>query len=161
MIVPAKLNQETAKILAKIDKACFKKDAWTKKEWLSYFSANLEVFFMYEDEKLIGASVWELNNSLSTAYLVSIEIYPKFQKMGHGAKLLNHRIEEFNLIGKTVLFAHSRKKNGASHKLLESAGFFINSYVPDYYFDEDGIEWKWVPGDYVDHRDYYSCFDNN
>jgi len=142
MISSPLLNEKTAKTLAKLDKVCFLKDAWSKKDWLSYFSDTIEVYFMSENNKIIGYIVWDINRISGIAYLASIAILSKYQGKGNAKKLLTYNIEDLTKMGITTLFAHTRMTNYPSQKLLKSFGFSINSYASGYYYDEDGIEWK-------------------
>jgi ribosomal protein S18 acetylase RimI-like enzyme len=141
-----KPSKERAKALARLDKICFKNEAWTMKDWLTYSTENFQTIFIEDDETLVAALAWGWFPVAKTGYLYSFAVHPSYRKQGFGRNLLETFIWQADHGHQLdALFAHTRVSNESSQKLLKSLNFQPNSFVSFYYDDEDAIEWKRQP----------------
>ena len=83
-------------------------------------SENVYFYKVYESEKLIGAIHLEKNEHL---LYMDILIFPKFQRMGFGTKVLKDILNDTFRLGYDRIEVSIDNSNLASVKLFENAGF--------------------------------------
>ena len=83
-------------------------------------SKNVYFYKVYESEKLIGAIHLEKNEHL---LYMDILIFPKFQRMGFGTKVLKDVLNDTFGLGYDRIEVSIDNSNLASVKLFENAGF--------------------------------------
>ena len=87
-------------------------------------SKNVYFYKVYESEKLIGAIHLEKNEHL---LYMDILIFPKFQRMGFGTKVLKDILNDTLGLGYDRIEVSIDNSNLASVKLFENAGFSLVS----------------------------------
>ena len=138
-----KITPEIAKILAKIDKVCFTTEAWTAKKWINNTNENTQTIIIYGiRDNIKAALVWGSTSTARVGYLYSFAVLPEFRKRGIGKHIIECFIQQNRIHGNKTMFTHTRVSDTISQHLLNEFKFEPNSYITNYYGNEDGIELK-------------------
>lgn len=132
--------------LSNLDKKCFSKDFYSKKQWLEVFKRKIKIFGCWNEngKNLICycALFYEQHPDIATGYFLGNAVSPEYRNLGLGSRLIEIRLSISKELGLKVLFAQTRLTNSASAHILKKYGFEIESYNTGYYYDEDGLMWK-------------------
>jgi ribosomal protein S18 acetylase RimI-like enzyme len=145
-IIELEQDLKLAAALSKIDKKCFDKDYYSKKQWIEVFKRKLKIFGCWDNKgkDLICycAISYEEHPDIAVGYFLSNAVLKEYQNLGLGSRLIETRLSSARELGLRVLFAQTRLTNSASAHILKKYGFEIESYDTGYYYDEDGLSWK-------------------
>jgi ribosomal-protein-alanine N-acetyltransferase len=130
----AAYKSDMALALFNLDQSFFP-TPWALSSWQNLFGEGAEknLFVVYEEETLIGFSLFDVASADSFAHLLKILINPEYRGKGTSKLLLADAVEFLKCEGITHFFLEVEAENYAAQKLYLSQGFIVIHRKKDFY----------------------------
>lgn len=130
----AAYTSDMALALFDLDKNFFP-TPWTEEAWINLFEegADKNLFVFYENEMIIGFSLFDLSRADSFAHLLKILVRPEYRGKGHSKALLQGVISFLKKEGFQHFFLEVEAENYAAQKLYLSQSFKVIHQKKDFY----------------------------
>lgn len=122
--------------LYKIEKECFSNEAFSKQQ-IAYFlkTSNAVSLVAQVDGKTAGfiTGLIEQHGKSRIAHIYTVDVVPKYRRIGVGLKLLEEIEKDFTEKGAEACFLEVRFNNLAARKLYQKHGYIEIGKLNNYY----------------------------
>lgn len=98
-----------------------------------YFDITGNLFFVAENEQIIGYGIGAISYGTSEGWIVSLGVSSTARQMGVGEKLAVKLIDELLRAGAEVILLTVEQQNTGARRLYEKLGFIEREFAANYY----------------------------
>jgi len=101
--------------------------SFTKSQFLTLLRKNRSCCYVAEINKKLVGTVFGMHDGALYGYIYKIAIIKDYRRFRIATRLLKELIDQFRKQGIQVIFAHVKRKNTPSFKLLRSLDFEVRN----------------------------------